>query len=74
MEDVTATDFTKFGYRERKMAEELLSAWNKDGLPENFEDCGVTIMLDNSSGSVFLVNESCQVAMMNGTNLELFYP
>lgn len=73
MEDIVTIDFGEFGYRERQMAEELLSAWNKNGLPENFEDYGVTIMFNNSSGNVFLVNKDYQVAMMNGANLELFY-
>jgi hypothetical protein len=70
---ITTTDFSKFGYRERVMAEKLLSAWNRDGLPDNFEDYNVEIMFNTHSGSVFLTNESYQVAMMNKGNLEIFY-
>jgi hypothetical protein len=70
---MTTTDLTKFGYRERKMAEELLHAWNEDGLPEGFEDDEVEIMMNFNSGYVFLTNSEYQVAMMNGTTLEMFY-
>lgn len=73
MNEITTTDFAKFGYRERKMAEELLRAWNDNGLPENFDDEGVTIMMNMNSGNVFLTNENCDVAMMNGDELESWY-
>jgi len=70
---MTTTDLTKFGRREREMAGELLRAWNEDGLPEGFEDDGVEIMMNLNSGHVFLTNSEYQVAMMNGTALEMFY-
>jgi hypothetical protein len=70
---MTTTDLTKLGYRERKMAEELLHAWNEAGLPEDFDDNEVTIMMNTNSGYVFLTNSDFQVAMMNGDNLEMFY-
>ena len=71
--EITTTDFSKFGYRERKMAEELLQAWNSEGLPDDFEDNEVTIMMNMDSGNVFLTNSEYQVAMMNGDTLESFY-
>lgn len=70
---MTTTDLTKFGHRERKMAEELLHAWNEDGLPEDFYDDEVTVMMNMNSGNVFLTNSDFQVAMMNGETLEIFY-
>lgn len=70
---MTTTDLTKFGYRERKMAEELLHAWNEYGLPEDFYDDEVTVMMNMNSGNVFLTNSDFQVAMMNGDTLESFY-
>lgn len=73
MENIIATDLAKFGYRERKMAEKLLVAWNENGLPDDFEDYGVEVMFNTHSGNVFLTNSNYQVAMMNGANLELFY-
>ena len=73
MEKITTTDFADFGYRERKMAEELLAAWNSQGLPEDFYDEEVTIMMNMSSGNVFLTNSEFQAAMMNGDDLETFY-
>lgn len=69
----TSTDFADFGSREREMARELLNAWNEQGLPEDFEDDNVRIMMNFSSGCVFLTNDDYQVAMMNGNKLESFY-
>jgi hypothetical protein len=62
-----------FGYRERKMAEELLHEWNENGLPEGFDSDGVTIMMNQNSGYVFLTNSNYEVAMMNGDKLEIWY-
>ena len=70
---MTTTDLTKFGSRERKMAEELLRAWRKQGLPEDFTNHKVEIMMNQRSGYVFLTNYDYQVAMMNNDNLESFY-
>lgn len=73
MKEVTTTDFSKFGHRERKLAQILLTEWNENGLPEDFEGDEVTIMLNLNSGNVFLTNSEFQVAMMNGDKLESFY-
>lgn len=73
MENITTTDLGDFGHRERVMAEELLKAWREQGLPEDFSDDKVTLMMNTSSGHVFLVNEDFQVAMMNCDKLESFY-
>lgn len=73
MKEVTTTDFSKFGYRERKIAEVLLKIWNENGLPEDFYNNEVTIMFNTNSGNVFLTNSEFQVAMMNGDKLESFY-
>ena len=70
---MTTTDLKDFGYRERKMAQELLEAWNNDGLPEDFYDDGVEIMMNQNSGNVFLTNSDYQVAMINDGKLESFY-
>ncbi len=69
----TTTDLTKFGSRERKMAEELLKAWREQGLPEDFYEEEVTIMFNTHSGYVFLTNSEFQVAMLNDDKLESFY-
>jgi hypothetical protein len=73
MKPITINDFSKFGYRERKLAEQLLNAWNERGLPEGFCADEVTIISNTLSGSVFLSNSEYQAAMMNGDNLEIFY-
>ena len=73
MKEITITDLAKFGWRERKMAAELLTAMCEQGLPEDFIDDEVTIMLNTYSGYVFLTNSEFQVAMMNGDKLESWY-
>ena len=70
---ITTTDFSEFGWRERKMAAELLNALCNQGFPEDFEDDGVQIMMNKSSGYVFFTNNDCQVCMMNGDKLESYY-
>lgn len=73
MNEITTTDLSKFGHRERELAEELLRAWREGGLPSDFNDDGVTVMMNTQSGNVFLTNSDYQVAMMNGDDLESFY-
>lgn len=69
----TTSDLSKFGWRERRMAAELLTASCDGGFPDDFEDDEVTIMMNLNSGNVFLTNAEYQVAMMNGNKLESWY-
>jgi len=69
----TITDFSKFGHREREMAEKLLRTWREQGLPNDFYNDEVVIMMNDHSGYVFLANSDYQTAMMNGDTLESFY-
>jgi len=73
MNETTTTDLSKFGYREREMAEELLRASRVQGFPNDFDDNETTIMMNMNSGNVFFTNADFQVAMMNGDTLESFY-
>lgn len=66
-------DLSKFGYRELDMAGDLLKAIKDQGLPNGFDDEGITVEFNPNSGNVFLVNEEFQTAMMNGDTLEHFY-
>ena len=72
-EQATTTDLSDFGWREKKMAAELLTAMTEQGLPDDFEDDGVTVMMNMYSGNVFLTNAEYQVAMLNEENLESWY-
>jgi hypothetical protein len=72
-QEIVAKDFSRFGHRERELAEELLKAWREQGLPDEFYNEGVTIFFNTQSGYVFLSNTEYQVAMMNGDKLEMFY-
>ena len=59
--------------RERYEVLQIINAWNHNGLPSNFYEDNVRLAFNKNSGYVFLVNDDCQVAMMNGNNLECFY-
>ena len=72
-ESITTTDLSDFGYRELRMAATLLTALCDHGVPDDFNDGGVTVMMNRRSGNVFLTNEDSDVAMMNGDKLESFY-
>lgn len=70
---MTTIDLSKFGYRELDMAGDLLKAI-KDGLPDDFYDVGITVMMNQNSGNVFLTNDDLQVAMLNDEGkLESWY-
>lgn len=72
MENPTS-DLSKFGWREKRMAAKLLTAMVEQGLPEDFDDDGVTIAFNTQSGYVFATNAEYQVAMLKGDKLESFY-
>lgn len=55
-------DFSKFGYREIKMARDLLAAYI-DKNETRLLGGGIAVELNPMSGNVFLVDEDCNVAM-----------
>jgi hypothetical protein len=72
-DEITTTDLGQFGWRERKMAEELLRASREQGFPEEFDDDETTIMMNRNSGSVFFTNSNYDTCMMNGDKLEMWW-
>ena len=70
---ITTTDLSRFSFREIGMASRLLNVWANGGLPDDFEQDEITVMMNTSSGNVFLTNSENQVVMMNGDSLESFY-
>lgn len=60
-------------YTERKEVQNIITAWNEHGLPNNFYEDGVKFAFNRNSGNVFLVNEEYQVAMMNEDKLDIWY-
>jgi hypothetical protein len=72
-DQITTTDLTQFGSRERQILVELLIAWREQGLPEDFSTDNVVPMMNTRSGCVFLTNEEYQCAMMNGSKLEIWH-
>lgn len=71
--EIVTVDLSKFGWRELRLAEQLLKAWREQGLPNDFYYGDIKLGFNTHSGCVFLSNEDFQVAMMNGDNLESFY-
>ena len=67
----TTTDLKDFGFRELRMAADLLNAYCENP-PECLGD-GVHLMMNLHSGCVFLTDEDFNVAMMNGDTLEPFH-
>ena len=61
----------EFGYMELSEAGTLLNAYVDN--PNVLEGSNINVEFNPNSGSVFLVDEDYNVAMMNGDNLELFY-
>jgi hypothetical protein len=72
-QEILTTDLADFGARERKMLIDLMSAWEKQGLPDDFHTEEVMPMMNRNSGFVFLTNSEFQVAMLNGDNLEIWH-
>jgi hypothetical protein len=72
-QEVTTTNFVDFGSRERGMLLDILQAWEKDGLPEEFYQEEVHPMMNRNSGHVFLTNSEYQTALMNGDKLEIWH-
>lgn len=71
---MTTTNLAEFGKRELAMAAELLNAYSKGNYDcPYFMNDGVQVMMNKNSGNVFLINDECQVLMMNGNKLEGFY-
>jgi len=68
---IITADFSKFGYRELKLASELLQAYLEQGA--DFLTEGITLNFNINSGFVFLSDEDYNVAMLNGEELEQFF-
>ena len=66
-------DLSKFGYREKDMAGDLLKAHCTNNDVTRYLGDGVSVEFNPMSGNVFLVDEDYNVAMMNGDKLEDFF-
>ena len=72
---MVTTDLSEFGYREIKMAAELLTAYTAPGFSNDFLGDGITLNLNNNSGYVFLIDEDYNCGMVNDATgkLEQFF-
>ena len=71
--EINTTNLADFGSRERGLLIELLTAWQNQGIPDDFYGDEVTAMMNRNSGYVFLTNSDYQTAMMNGDKLEIWH-
>lgn len=71
--DIVTNDLSKFGYREQELTKDIILAWKKHGLPEDFYNDGVEIAFNTHSGYVFLTNSDYQVAIEEDGKLVSFY-
>lgn len=62
-----------FGARERLELKEILEAWEKHGLPDDFIEEGVRPMMNKNSGYVFLTNSEYQTCMLQNDKLEIWH-
>ena len=70
-EENPTNDLSRFGYRELKMAGELLTALSEQGA--DYLTDHVNIFMNTNSGNVFLSDEDFNVAMMNEDKLEQWF-
>lgn len=69
MNDIVTTDLSKFGFRELRMARDLLTGL-LDKNDTRFLDGGIQLAFNTHSGNVFLTDDEYNVAMLNGDVLE----
>lgn len=70
-DETVTSDLSRFGFREKRMAADLLDAYCKDGA--EFLGDGVTVQMNANSGYVFLTDEDFNVGMMEGGRLVQFF-
>ena len=73
-QDYYTENLAEFGMREIVELRDILDAWVKNCLPDDFDGDGVRPAFNRNSGNVFLVNDEYQVCMVtsDGT-LESWY-
>lgn len=66
--EIVTSDLADFGARERSMLQDLLKAWNDNGLPDDMGD-NVRPYMNRNSGYVFLSDEDGNTCMENDGSL-----
>lgn len=73
-DEIVTTDLANFGFRELRMAADLLNAYCEGKWAgDNLLGDGVRVHMNRNSGCVFLSDEDFNVAMMNGDKLEMHF-
>ena len=67
-------NLSEFGFKELSEAGELLQAYgnNQNGITHELFD-NISLNFNTMSSCVFLADDNCNVAMMNGNDIELWY-
>lgn len=71
-QETTTTNLAEFGWREKKILIDLLTAEMEQGFPEDFEDSEVVPMFNRNNGNVFFTNSKYQVLMLHGNKLKMW--
>ena len=72
IDEIVTSDLAQFGTRELKLAGKILSAYKTENDITIFLSYPVKLWMNRNSGNVFLSDEECNVAMINGEFLEDF--
>ena len=65
---IVTSDLKDFGYRELIEVEKLIRALRENGLPNDFSNEDLSIMMNRDSGFVFFTNAEFQVSMVHDDN------
>jgi hypothetical protein len=71
--ETNTQDLSEFDIVELHEAGKLLSTLKTEKDKTEYLSSGVKVEFNRNSGNVFLVDENCNVAMMNGDDLEDFF-
>tara|TARA_R110000851_G_scaffold311356_1_gene471503 strand:- start:374 stop:742 length:369 start_codon:yes stop_codon:yes gene_type:complete len=66
---IVTASLSKFGALERSKLADILQAWEKWGLPDDFNDTEVVALFNRDSGSVFLSNEDYDTLVLEDGKL-----
>ena len=70
---IVTASLSKFGALERSKLADILQAWERWGLPDDFDDTEVVPLFNTKSGMVFLSNEDYDTLVLEEGKLVQWY-
>ncbi len=70
---IVTASLSKFGALERSKLADILQAWEKWGLPDDFDDTEVVALFNTHSGMVFLSNDNYDTLVLEDGKLVQWY-